>query len=262
MFYISHTSKNATKLLFILFSALSFWSAQAATINQYTTQATYDAALLSRPAHLSTLEDFSSVTTNYSMATGAGDNWDGFSVARSGVGFYGTSGYCPALNAPISSTPTSCVGYNTSAPALPGIVGSFDVGTPASITFTPDASNKAFAFSFDFVDWNDLLVRSSFTVLLIDGSSLAVSGGINPANAPAEFFGFIVDPASVTAGIYITQINWIGVTSELVGFWNVGTKYHLANPTDVPTLSEWTLIALMFILLLVGINMARSRRLN
>lgn len=249
-----------TKLLLILSFILSSSIVMAATVTTYTDLATYDVALTTIP-HTATLENFSSVQTNYLMSdTGIGDSWDGFNVIRTGTSRYGSSGYCPALNAPYPASPTRCVGYNTSAPNLPGITGAFSTTTPAaSVNFTP--TNPIFSFHFDFVDWNDISVRSQFLLNFSDGTNLVVTGPVNPSSAPAQFFGFIIDQAFIDQGVTIENIIWVPVTSELVGFWNIGTKTYI-HTQPVPTLSEWMLILLALSLLMIGLRNSNSIKTN
>lgn len=238
---------------------LSSFSASAATVTTYTDEASYNASIATIP-HGSTLEDFSAVQTNYTMSdAGLGDEWNGFNVLRTGTGEFGNSGYCPALSNPFTDTPTACLDYNISAPNLPGISASFDssITSESSVTFTPFIDNKIFAFHFDFVDWNDENIRSEFVINMSDGTSFAVSGSVNPRNTPAQFFGFMLDQASINNEIYITNIHWVGFnTSELVGLWNIGTKFS-RDVTAVPTLSEWMLILLALLLAIVGLKETR-----
>lgn len=244
-------------LLFLLFVNF-FGYASAATVTVYTTPATYNAAL---PASgfASTFEDFSSVVANTLMSTGAGDVWNGFSVARTGTGVFGNSGYCPALSDPQASVPTPCVGYNANAPNVPGIVGSYAATTapPATVTFTP--TNEIFSFSFNHIDWNDSSLRSDFTVFMSDGTSQLVSGVLG--GLPG-FMGLIIDQTSREAGVHITSILWEGITSELVGYWDIGTNYLEPEINTTKTFGAITANADFTIDVPITIEVENSGQLN
>lgn len=139
---------NVIAFLFLLVVyALHVDLAYAQTVTRYTDRPTFTSAL---PANtVVAIEDFASVGSNTTMST-TSDQWNGFSVFRTGTGLYGNSGYCPLLNSP-PIVPSYCPDYNVTSPALPGMVGSYDAG--ASITIVP--TNEIYAFGFDIVDWND-----------------------------------------------------------------------------------------------------------
>ena len=188
--------------------------AHAQSVTTYTSRTAFNAALPGDA--VITLEDFSSISTNYVMST-SGDQFEGFTVSRTGTGYWGDSGYCPLLNSgPI--TPIYCIDYNGSSPALPGLVGSYD--TNIGITFTPD--NEIYAFGFDSVDWNDGSERSRLTIHFSNGSNVEIAG---PLNQAAGFFGYVLDSSSISSGIYITSIQSLGYNgaAELVGYWDITT---------------------------------------
>ncbi|WP_299771173.1 hypothetical protein [uncultured Pseudoteredinibacter sp.] len=231
----------------------------AATVNTHTNLADFESALNSIP-HSSTLEDFSTVSTNYTMSNlDKGDLWRGFFARRVGTGGFGDSGYCPLLSDPVDSTPTRCLNYNPSSPDLPGISGSFDALNAASIVFTPLETNRVFGFHFDFVDWNDGGVRSELVVNLSDGTNLPVSGSANIGGAPAQFFGFTLDSTAISQGVYIENIEWKGVTSELVGFWNIGTRYKPSTTASIPIMPYWSYITSLILLIGIGLQALRLK---
>lgn len=192
----------------------------AQTVTTFTDRPSYDAAI--PPTALTTFEDFSSVTTNSLMSTVApGNAFSGFSVFRNGIGGFGTSGFCPALSDPFGSIPTACIGFNPNAPNVPGMVGSYG---PSSITFTP--TNETFSFGFDSIDWNDGSQRSAFVLILSNGVNIPVTGPTTASGAPPQFFGYVLDSASIAAGIHVDSIVWSSTVggSELVGYWNIVTS--------------------------------------
>lgn len=213
----------------------------AQTVTTFNDRITYNASIPSTA--VSTFEDFSSVTTNTLASTAVpGDAFAGFFVSRTGVGSFGTTGYCPALNDPFTSTPTACMGFNTNSPSVPGLVGSYD--RRVSVTFT--LTNEAFAFGFDSIDWNDDSQRSSFTLILSNGTNIPIIGPTNPPNPPPAFFGFILDSASIAAGIHIDSIVWTNANrdSELVGYWDIVTSSPSPAEMTVTASSSTTALGL------------------
>ena len=201
-------------------------------------------------------EDFSTaVNGNFIPDQGASpDVWNGFTVGMIGDGSgpsYGKSKYCSNLQG------AGCITWNSNAPAVPGIYGSFGgFGLVNNgISIKPTANNVG-GFSFDFTDWNDSGQRSQFQVLASDGTSTTVTGPVNPANYPPQTFGVTLSPADLAAGRYITEIQWLGTPSnaEVVGFYNFKT---FTNPVisdsfkPVPSLST-LMLALLSMSLLVA----------
>ncbi|MEM8540249.1 MAG: GEVED domain-containing protein [Pseudomonadota bacterium] len=201
--------------------------AHAQTLTIYNDRPTFTAAL---PANtIVAIEDFASVATNYTMST-TRDQWNGFSVFRTGTGTFGDSGYCPQLNSP-PINPSYCPDYNATSPAVPGMIGSFDAG--ASITITP--TEEIYAFGFNVVDWNDGSHRSFFTVYYSNGTSFEVYD--NPFDSNAGFRGLILDTASINAGIHIDRIEWTEFpgASEIVAYWDITTVSKAKDFSDAPT---------------------------
>lgn len=220
-------SNVITQLFLFVVTLLSANPAIAQTITIYTDRPTFTAAL---PANnVIAIEDFVSVATNYTMST-ASDQWNGFSVFRTGTGLYGSSGYCPVLNSP-PTTPSYCPDYNGTSPAVPGMVGSYDAG--ASITITPD--NEIYAFGFNVVDWNDGNHRSFFTIYYSNGTNFQFYD--NPFDSDAGFRGIILDAASINAGIHIDRIEWTEFpgASEIVAYWDITTVSPAKDFSDAPT---------------------------
>ncbi len=122
-------------------------------------------------------------------------------------------------------------------PAVPGVYGA--VGNGSGVAFKPLSPTIA-GMSFDFVDWNDWNIRSELVLLASDGTSTIVSGVAHPSNEPPQTFGVTLSPADIAAGIYITEMRWVGlwIQDEVVGFYNVSTytnpvitnKSPVANP--------------------------------
>lgn len=220
-------SFNIFKILFLFVVFVSsIGPAFAQTITFYTDRPTFIAAL---PANSAIeIEDFSSVTTNYTMST-TSDQWNGFSVFRTGTGTFGNSGYCPLLNSP-PITPSYCPDYNATSPAVPGMIGSYDAGV--SVTITPD--NEIYAFGFNVVDWNDGSHRSFFTIYYSNGTNFQVFD--NPFDSNAGFRGVILDAASISAGIHIDRIEWTEFpgASEIVAYWDVTTVSPAKDFSDAP----------------------------
>lgn len=221
-------SHNIYKLLLLII--ISAWltnPSYAQTVTRYTDRPTFTTAL---PANtIIAIEDFASVGTNYTMST-TNDHWNGFSVFRTGTGLFGDSGYCPLLNSP-PITPSYCPDYNATSPALPGMIGSFDTG--ASITITP--TNEIYAFGFNVVDWNDLNHRSFFTIYYSNGSSFEVYD--SPFDSNAGFRGFVLDAASISAGVHIDRIEWAEFPGEreIVAYWDITTVTKAKDFSDAPT---------------------------
>lgn len=220
-------SNVTTQLFLLVISALCAVPSFAQTVTIYTDRPTFTAAL---PANnVVAIEDFASVASNYTMST-TSDQWNGFSVFRTGTGTFGSSGYCPLLNsAPI--TPSYCPNYNATSPALPGMIGSYDTG--ASVTITPD--NEIYAFGFNVVDWNDGSHRSFFTLYYSNGTNFQVYD--NPFDSTAGFRGVILDAASISAGIHIDRIEWTEFpgASEIVAYWDITTVSPAKDFSDAPT---------------------------
>ncbi|MEM8649478.1 MAG: hypothetical protein AAGF54_03010 [Pseudomonadota bacterium] len=211
-------------LFFLICDAVFLGKDQLAaqTVTTYTDRATYNAAIPT--GSVTTFENFSSVTTNTLMSTLApGDLFDGFSAVRNGTVSFGTSGFCPQLSDPQTSVPTACIGFNANAPNVPGLVGAYSL--TADVVFP--LTNEAFSFAFDVIDWNDGFQRSALTLELSNGTNIPVTGPTNiTPDSPAAFFGFVLDTASINAGIHIDRIVWTGLDApgELVGYWDVTTS--------------------------------------
>lgn len=204
----------------------------AQSLNIYTSQSSYDLALPTTNIN-SSLEDFSSISSNTLVSQTIGDTWTGFTVLASGNSTFGTSGYCPSLNDPYGSVPTACLDYSPFAPSNPGIVGAFAtaINGGGNLVFTP--SVDTIAFGLDYVDWNDGSERSAVQVDLSDGTTIDIVGP--PASAsfpPPGFMGFVLTPTAVESGIRITRIFWYGLESELVGIYNVRTS-RLQNDSNI-----------------------------
>jgi len=206
--------------------------ARAQDLVTYTSQSSYDSALPTTNI-VSSLEDFSTVSTNSLVSQTTGDSWNGFSVLASGNSTFGTSGYCPSLNDSFFSFPTSCMDYTPHAPSNPGIVGAFAtaVNGGGNLVFTPDADTIAFAF--DHVDWNDLSERSAVQVQLSNGTTVDITGPpFTLSYSPPGFMGFILSQSAIQSGLRISSILWYGLDSELVGIYNVRTS-RFQNDTNV-----------------------------
>lgn len=209
-----------------------FSSAKAQSLTTYNSQSSYDLALPTTNIN-SSLEDFSSVSTNTLVSQTTGDLWNGFTVLASGNSTFGTSGYCPSLNDPYGSFPTSCMDYTSFAPSNPGIVGAFATAFNGggNLVFTPAADT--IAFGFDYVDWNDGSERSAVQVDLSDGTTINIIGPAASATFPPPgFMGFILTPSAIESGLRITRIFWYGLESELVGIYNVRTS-RLQNDSNI-----------------------------
>lgn len=205
---------------------------RAQDLNTYTSQSGYDAALPTTNTN-STIEDFSTVAANTLVSQSTADVWNGFTVVASGNSTFGTSGYCPNLNDPFSSTPTACMDYSSFAPSVPGIVGAFGTipNGGGNLIFTPDADTIAFAFNH--VDWNDSSERSAVQVDLSDGTTIDIVGPpFTSGFAPQGFMGFVLSPSAIQSGLRISRIFWYGLESELVGIFNVRTS-RLQNDTNL-----------------------------
>lgn len=206
--------------------------ARAQDLNTYTSQSSYDSALPTTNI-VSSLEDFSTVSTNSLVSQTTGDSWNGFSVLASGNSTFGTSGYCPSLNDPYISFPTSCLGYSSHPPSSPGIVGAFATAVMGggNLVFTPDADTIAFAF--DHVDWNDGSERSAVQVQLSNGATIDITGPpFSLTFSPPGFMGFILSQNAIQSGLRITSVLWYGLGAELVGIYNVRTS-RFQNDTNV-----------------------------
>ena len=183
---------------------------------------------------VTTNEDFSgSVDQQPIGAAGTPDIWTGFTVEAYGpnnASTYSPSRYCQALNQ------GTCIYWNGAVPAVPGVYGAVTSGF--GVSFKPTSPTIA-GMSFDFVDWNDGGLRSELVLLASDGSTTTVSGSANPSGAPPQTFGVTLSPADIAAGIYITEMRWVGLTAndEVVGFYNVRTY---TNPviTNVPPVAN------------------------
>ncbi|MTH86546.1 DUF11 domain-containing protein [Paracoccus sp. DK398] len=229
----------------VLYAAVaSIFTAHAVNaqdIVSYTNRTAFDNDL---PAinSVQTLENFSSVSD--SNMSGVGDTFNGFSVRRTPAGTnrgsaFGYSRYCTLLSAPSTNATTEgCLDYNNQSPSRPGMVlsvaGSSGTNSnpippinygPGTVVFT--FSNKPYAFFFDFVDWNDIAVRSEFVFQLSNGTSRLVTGPIHSWNAPPDFYGAVVGRSLREQGVYIQSVVWRGVPSypegEMIGIWEVGT---------------------------------------
>ena len=180
-------------------------------------------------------EDFSTVVDGQLLGPqGSPDAWNGFTVETYGTGsglIYGPSKYCTLLNSP------ACVGWNVSTPAVPGIYGS--VAEPTGGLLFKLTSPTIAAVSFDFVDWNDGSERSQLIATASDGTETVVQGPTNAPGAPPQTFGVTLSPADIAAGIYVTQIRWVGLVggSEVVGFYDFKTY---TNPviTNTPPVAN------------------------
>lgn len=231
-------------LIFLIVTGLTLQVTEpvkAQDLNTYTSQASYDSALPTTNI-VSTLEDFSAVSSNTLVSQTTGDIWNGFTVVASGNSTFGTSGYCPSLNDPYGSFPTSCMDYSPHAPSNPGIVGAFATAANGggNLVFSPDADTIAFAF--DHVDWNDGSERSAVQVDLSDGSTIDITGPpFSPSFSPPGFMGFILNQNAIQSGVRISRIFWYGLGSELVGIYNVRTS-RFQNNTNLSvskTSSVW-----------------------
>ncbi len=215
-------------------------------------------AALGADAKLVATEDFSSATNDALVAaeTAAPDVWNGFTarVIGSGQSPWGASKYCLDLS--------TCVSWNSSTPAVPGIYGGFN--TPAvGISIVPTLDHIV-GFSFDFIDWNDGSLRSEFVIVASDGTSIPVSGPVNPGSAPPQTFGIALSAADIKAGITIEEIRWVGTASgsEIVGFYDFRTytAHEVDSVKAVPVLPFWALVVLSgFVLHAAGRRIAPRR---
>ena len=188
------------------------------------------------PSSIRTQETFATVVDGQ-LLTAAPDAWNSFTVELIGSGTalpeWGPSRYCQNLSAP------SCIWWNSNATPLPGVYGVFDgSGTGISIKLsTPTIAG----FSFSFTDWNDpsdgvtLMERSYFEVVASDGTTVAVHGAPQPADAPPQTFGVALSAADIAAGVYLREIRWVGVPgpngAEVVGMYHFAT---FTNPVLAP----------------------------
>jgi hypothetical protein len=232
--------------------------AHAATFNTFVdNQAGFLAAIGS--GTIETIEDFSAAVDMQSVGTATPDTWNGFTIQAVGTPgpTYGPSRYCAALNAGGGSYPTSCLYWNSTTPAVPGIYGVMypDVG----VSFRP-ASPTIAGFSFQFSDWNDVRVRSHLIVRASDGTETTVDGGANLSNTPPKTFGVTLSPADIRAGLYIEELRWVGVSGddEVVGFYDVRTY---TNPflQAVPLGGTVWLGLLAMLTGLMGVRLLRRR---
>ena len=175
-----------------------------------------------------THEDFSS-SVNLKPIGSAGnpDIWNGFTVEAYGPNTgtaWSPSKYCHALNSGsgTSNSSEACLVWNSRAPAVPGIFAA--VNTENGISFKPTNSAIA-AFSFDFVDWNDIFERPNLLIFASDGTSTIVSDATNVFDAPPQKFGVTLSPTDISAGLFIKEIRWMGINlmGEVVGFYNFQT---------------------------------------
>lgn len=177
---------------------------------------------------IATNEDFSS-SVNLKPIGSAGnpDIWNGFTVEAYGPNTgteWSPSKYCQALNSGSGASDFSqeCLFWNTKAPAVPGIYAAVNLDNGISFKL---ANSAIAAFSFDFVDWNDIFERSNLRIFASDGTSTIVSDSTNIFDAPPQKFGVTLSPADIAAGIYIKEIRWMGIDAlgEVVGFYNFQT---------------------------------------
>ena len=229
--------KNYTKSIGLGLAIASLaWSAQiqAATFLTFVDdQPGFLAAI--GPGTTTTTENFTSVVDGQPVGVqGSPSTWNGFTVETYGTNPglpYGPSKYCALLNSP------ACISWNVSAPAIPGIYGS--VAKPTDGILFKLTSPTIAAVSFDFVDWNDSSERSQLIATASDGTETVVQGPINAASAAAQTFGVTLSPADISAGIFVTQIRWVGLVggSEVVGFYDFKTY---TNPviTNTPPVAN------------------------
>lgn len=177
---------------------------------------------------IATHEDFSS-SVNLKPIGSAGnpDIWNGFTVEAYGTNTgtdWSPSKYCQALNSGAGASDFSkeCLFWNTKAPAVPGIYAAVNLDNGISFKL---ANSAIAAFSFDFVDWNDVFERSNIRVFASDGTSTIVSDPTNIFDAPPQKFGVTLSPDDIAAGLYIKEIRWMGIDAlgEVVGFYNFQT---------------------------------------
>lgn len=177
---------------------------------------------------IATHEDFSS-SVNLKPIGSAGnpDKWNGFTVEAYGPNTgtpWSPSKYCQTLNSGSGASNFSeeCLFWNSGAPAVPGIYAA--VNSDNGISFKL-ANSAIAAFSFDFVDWNDVFERSNLQIFASDGTSTIVSDSTNVFDAPPQKFGVTLSPSDIAAGLFIKEIRWMGLDSvgEVVGFYNFQT---------------------------------------
>lgn len=69
--------------------------------------------------------------------------------------------------------------------------------------------------------------RSSFVLQLSNGTNIPITGPTNSASSPPrQLFGYVLDSASIVAGIHINSIVWSGLdaSGELIGYWDIVTS--------------------------------------
>lgn len=194
-------------------------------------------------------ETFASVVDQQLIGT-TPDAWNTFTVEVIGSGTMpgqpqlGATRYCANLSAP------SCIYWNGNATAVPGVYAIFN-GPTTGVSFKLTTPTIA-GFSFSFTDWNDpsdgtgavMEERSYFQVVASDGSTVDVHGDPQPVNAPPQTFGVALSAADIAAGVYLTEIRWVGLPAgvpEVVGLYHFAT---FTNPllapapiASIPTLS-------------------------
>ena len=213
-------------------------SSQAATFSTFIDdQAGFLSAIGS--GTLATHEDFSS-SVNLKPIGSAGnpDIWNGFTVEAYGPNTstaWSPSKYCQALNSGSGAGDFSkeCLFWNSGAPAVPGIYVAVNIDNGISFKL---ANSAIAAFSFDFVDWNDLFERSNLQIFASDGTSAIVSDATNVFDSPPQKFGVTLSPSDIAAGLFIKEIRWVGLdsTGEVVGFYNFQTYTNPKIQNNLP----------------------------
>lgn len=215
-------------IMAVLIACFAPCTARAQTLTTFTSEASYDAALPT-PAVTTTVESFSSVTSDRLVSTGTPDVWTGFTLVASGSSPFGPSAYCASLSA--------CMSWTPAPPNLPGIYGAFAQSAEGNgrLTFTPNPG--AIGFGLNYWDWNDGGQRSQISVTLSNGAVRTVTGPTTAPGDPGGFIGFRIDQASADAGIRISGVVWLSQTSsEVVGLRNV--RVSTVNPLVVTNTND------------------------
>lgn len=201
-------------LWFCLWQIVLTGSAHAQSITTYSNSTDFNAAMPTTGV-VQKSENFAAVTSNYAVSQTTPNNWNGLTILASGFSPWGSSQYCTSLRA--------CLNWTTSPPTTPGIY--VAIGTPGidngTVRFTP--TGRAFAFAFNYWDWNDGSQRSELLVTLSNGSTFVITGPTTVSGSPGGFMGFRIDTASIYSGITISHVTWrgIGFNSEIIGINNI-----------------------------------------